>query len=478
VEAPRTDLPVVPGIDDLVEIGSGGAGVVYRGVQVALDRVVAVKVVRAAGTAEEALRRWRREVTAMARLSSQPNIVAVYDGGVTDGGLPYLVMPYVTGGSLDERLHATGRMAAAEVVAMGRKLAGALAAAHAAGVLHRDVKPANVLLGDDGEPQLADFGIAQLADATATMTVGVRATVSYAAPEVLSGRPASPASDVYGLAATLHACLTGAPPHPAREGEPLVAHALRVVAEPPADLRSSGVEPALAEVLERAMAKDPADRTPSAAALAADLERLAGEPPPAPPVAAPTTVLSPVATTTATVGAAPQRAAPAPPSSRPWLIGALVVLLVGLVAGLVLALGGDDDEPPPVAAGDPSVATTATPEGSTATEAPATTAVAVARTSDDLQVAATGYLEALQRGDLEGAYAMTTAGFQAAQPFDGYVEFWSGFGEIAVEGEPAVDEATGTVVVRLRLDGSTESYALELVAGDGGGLLVDGPRPR
>lgn len=471
MEASRTDLPVVPGIDDLVEIGSGGAGVVYRGVQVALDRVVAVKVVRAAGTPEESLRRWRREVTAMARLSSQPNIVAVYDGGVTDGGLPYLVMPYVTGGTLDERLRATGPMAATEVVAMGRELAGALAAAHAAGVLHRDVKPANVLLGDHGEPQLADFGIAQLADATATMTVGVRATVSYAAPEVLSGRPASPASDVYGLAATLHACLTGAPPHEVREGEPLVSHALRVVAEPPVDLRSTGVDPALAEVLERAMAKDPAHRTASAEALAADLGRLAGDRAPA---VAPTSVLPPVATTAIAATAAPQRAAPA----RPWLVPALVVVLVGLVAGLVLALGGDGEEDPPATAGDPAATTTAAPEATTATDAPATTPSSAAGASDDLRLAATGYLEALQRGDLEGAYAMTTAGFRAAQPFDGYVEFWGGFGEIVVEGEPAVDEATGTVTVRLRLDGSTESYALELVAGDGGELLVDGPRPR
>jgi hypothetical protein len=466
-----------------VEIGRGGTGVVYRGRQSELLRDVAVKVVFSTGAPEEALRRWRREVTAMARLSNHPNIVAVFDGGVTDDGLPYLVMPLVPGGTLSDRLRSSGPFTPVEVVAIGTKLAGALGAAHDAGVLHRDVKPANVLMSPYEEPQLTDFGIARLLDTTATMTSSVHATVTYAAPEVLAGQPATEASDVYSLGATLHTCLTNAAPYTARPGESVVSLALRVISEPAPDLRSASSHPGLVEVIELAMAKEPAERIPTAAELARRLAHALSSPAPreredAPPRPAPVPVQT----------SAPTRVMPASPRNparRPWAIvaGAAAVVLGALVVAAILLGRGGEGDTPEVAPVTPVAEAPAEPTSPAARGAPSTPSTTAESepppaTEDALGDAARTYFEALGRGDVEGAYAMTTTGFQDAQPFDGYREFWGGFDRITVEGEPTVDDEQATVTVTLRLDGSREVYTLQFVRDEAGTLVVDGPRPR
>ncbi|MEJ7846116.1 MAG: serine/threonine-protein kinase, partial [Acidimicrobiales bacterium] len=271
-------LPTIEGVADLLAIGRGGFGTVYRGRQPHLDREVAVKVLDAHDADGIALQRFQREVGAMGRLSNHPNIVAVYDGGVTAEGHPYLVMPFVPGGSLGDLLRRDGPLAPDMVAAMGAKLAGALASTHAAGVLHRDVKPDNVLISPYGEPQLTDFGIARLADATTTAWQSVALTVHYAAPEVLGGEPASPASDVYALGATLHACLTGTPPFKGEPGEALMAVVGRIATQPAPDLRAAGIDDPLAAVVEAALAKDPADRIPTAEELRRRLEAVIATP--------------------------------------------------------------------------------------------------------------------------------------------------------------------------------------------------------
>lgn len=253
----------LPGITDLKAIGKGGFATVYQGWQPAFRRSVAVKIFDEQPGAS-ALVRLRKEIEAMGSLSGHPHVVPVYDADVVEGR-PYLVMPYLSGRSLQERL-AEGPLPVKDVVDLGVAMADALSAAHDSGLLHRDVKPGNILYTGYGDAQLSDFGIARFADSTLT-NGEVNATVSYAAPEVLSGQRATAAADVYGLGATLYAALTGAPPFAPRPHEAPMALALRVVQQQPRDLRESGVPSALARVVDKAMSKRPADRYASAAEL-------------------------------------------------------------------------------------------------------------------------------------------------------------------------------------------------------------------
>ncbi|MDQ3294620.1 MAG: serine/threonine protein kinase, partial [Actinomycetota bacterium] len=186
--------PAVPGIEELEPIGRGGFATVYRGWQAELNRPVAVKVLDATAMDAGAAARFRREVMAMGALSDHPHVVPVYTVGSVGDRL-YLVMPFLEGSLADELT--AGPLAPDAVVELGLGLADALAAAHRSGVLHRDVKPANVLRSAYGTAKLSDFGVARFVDNTNTNRGQLMATVAYAAPEVLSGEPASEASDVY-----------------------------------------------------------------------------------------------------------------------------------------------------------------------------------------------------------------------------------------------------------------------------------------
>ncbi|MBY8862005.1 protein kinase [Nocardia sp. CA2R105] len=254
------------------EIGRGGFGVVYRCDQIALDRTVAVKVLTA-DLGEENRERFVREQRAMGRLTGQPNILDVLQVGTTSSGLPYLVMPYYPQGSLDARIRGHGPLSAAEALRVGVKLAGALETAHRLGILHRDVKPANVLISDYGEPALADFGIARIPGGFHTATDTVTGSPAFTAPEVLAGEEPTPAADVYGLGATLFAALTGHAAFERRSGERVVAQFLRIATQPTPNLREQGIDEDLAQVIEHAMGRSPEQR-PSAAALGERLQQL------------------------------------------------------------------------------------------------------------------------------------------------------------------------------------------------------------
>lgn len=273
-ERPSADLGI-EGITDAVRIGAGGYGTVYRARQEAFDRTVAVKVLRAPAFDEEVRRRFDRECRALGSLSGHPHIVAVHASGVAASGLCYLVLEYLPGGTLAQRMAASGPLPAAEVAGIGVKLAGALASAHAAGVLHRDLKPENILVSAYGEPQLVDFGVAHVEGGSVTQSGAITGTLAHAAPEVLSGERGLEAADVYSLASTLYALLAGQAPF-VRSGEvaffPLMA---RVLTEPPPDLRARGVPAELWQTLEQALVKDPAKRTASASALAGGLRAAA-----------------------------------------------------------------------------------------------------------------------------------------------------------------------------------------------------------
>lgn len=266
---PRT--PDIPGLTDLVPIGQGGNGVVYRATQAQLRRVVAVKLL-AARLDDASAQRFAREGQALGIVSGHPNIVPVYTADTTADGTPYLVMLLCENGSLSDRVEQRGPMSVPAVIDLGIRMCGALQTAHDAGLLHRDIKPGNILFDSYDVPRLADFGQARLADANLTKTGDVVATPGYAAPEVLTGERATVRSDVYSLATTLMAALLGHGPFSRDTDENVAATLLRVLQEPPPDLRRIGVPPQLAAELERAMDKTPGRRQMSAGELGRRLQ--------------------------------------------------------------------------------------------------------------------------------------------------------------------------------------------------------------
>ncbi len=264
------------GFTDAVEVGRGGFGVVFRCTQEALNRTVAVKLLH---TDLDTVSRERffREGRAMGGLSGHPNVVDVLQVGVTHSGRPYIVMPFQSLDSLAVRVRREGPLPWEEATRLGVRLAGALESAHRVGTLHRDVKPANILLSDYGEAQITDFGIARIEGGFETATGAFTGSLSYSAPEVLNGRPPTPQSDIYGLAAALFSVIAGRAAFERREGEEIIAQFLRITGQPIPDLRGHGVPDELCAVLEHAMAKDPADRPVSAEAFGRQLQRVQHE---------------------------------------------------------------------------------------------------------------------------------------------------------------------------------------------------------
>jgi ATP/maltotriose-dependent transcriptional regulator MalT len=261
------------GYHDAEPVGRGGFGVVYRCNEPSLDRVVAIKVL-SSDQDDLDVAHFEREQRAMGRVSGHPNIVPVLHSGLTFTGRPYIVMPYHKRDTLGSWIKRHGPLAAGEALTVGVRLSGALETAHRAGVLHRDVKPTNVLLSAYGEPQLCDFGIARIAGSRETANVIV-GSPPYIAPELFQGRPVSVAADVYSLAATVFALVNGEPPFPFRQGENPVAFARRVLEGPVPDLRAKGVPDPICSALELGLSIDPA-RRPSSAAAFGELLRAAG----------------------------------------------------------------------------------------------------------------------------------------------------------------------------------------------------------
>jgi serine/threonine protein kinase len=227
-------------------IGFGGMAVVYRAEQVSLGRPVALKVLSPQLSSDEAFReRFRREGKHAAALD-HPNIVAVYDSGESEGRL-YLAMRLVEGTTLGERMHERG-LSAQDTIDILRQIARALDVAHDARLVHRDVKPQNILLAEDGHPYLADFGVAKGPQTHGlTATGGFVGSLNYAAPEQILGHPATAAGDVYALTAVLYQCLTGQVPYP-RETDAGVMHA-HLNEPPPRLLGADPIEAKVSQVI-------------------------------------------------------------------------------------------------------------------------------------------------------------------------------------------------------------------------------------
>ncbi|MGW5112256.1 protein kinase domain-containing protein [Nocardia sp. NPDC004123] len=265
VSEPVAEELAAAGFEDVEEIGRGGFGVVFRCTQPELDRMVAVKILTAELDAENR-GRFLREQRAMGRLTGHPNIVTMLQAGTTASGRPFLVMPYHPLGSLDARIRGQGPLPVETVLWIGVKIAGALESAHRLGIVHRDVKPGNILLTDYGEPALTDFGIARIAGGFQTAAGTLAGSPAFTAPEVLEGETPTPAADVYGLGATLFCALTGHAAFERRSGENVVTQFLRITTQPMPDLREYGVVEGVATVVATAMSRDPRER-PSAATL-------------------------------------------------------------------------------------------------------------------------------------------------------------------------------------------------------------------
>ncbi|HVV75136.1 MAG TPA: protein kinase [Mycobacteriales bacterium] len=264
---PSSAVPVIPGYDQLVQIGRGGFSTVYRAHELAFNRAVALKVIDASDITADTQSRFERECQAIGALSGHPHIVTVFAAGLTTDGRPYIAMDLMENGSLADRLKQSGPLSPAEAARIGLDLLDAVGAAHDSGVLHRDIKPANVLISRFGTAQLGDFGISTVPGGYQTTTGNISATLGYAAPEVIDGERATPESDLYSLAATLASLLTGELPFARQSGEAMGAWLKRLLVDPPPDLTTVGASPQFAAVIQQAMQKTPANRFGSAAAF-------------------------------------------------------------------------------------------------------------------------------------------------------------------------------------------------------------------
>lgn len=324
------------------EIGRGGMATVYRAYDPRVKREVAIKLLPREFDHDPTFRaRFEREAQTIAGLEHSA-IVPVHDFG-KDAGQSYLVMRYMPGGSLSDRI-SKGPLDASDIAAIMRRIGAALDSAHSQGIIHRDVKPGNILFDRHGDAYLSDFGIVKLADPTAQLSgSGVVGTPAYMAPEMSKPDGLTPLVDVYGLAVTLYEMLTGKPPFKAPTPLGLLmAH----MNEPIPDIRAArrDLPDALQEVIERGLAKDPRQRTQSAGALADDLTTaLAGELPitsqgtkPTAKVGTPPTDDQPAWTVPiATPSPAGRRALPI------WArIGAGATVLILVIGGIVL-FGGN-----------------------------------------------------------------------------------------------------------------------------------------
>ncbi|HEX6354118.1 serine/threonine-protein kinase [Actinophytocola sp.] len=459
---------VIAGRYRLVEkLGSGGMGVVWRAHDERLRRTVAVKRVHVPAElttpqGEEMVRRTMREGRIAARLH-HPQLITVYDV-VEDSGQPYLIMEYFPATSLADR----GTLPYAEVARIGAEAAAALTAAHEAGVVHRDVKPANVLVGEDDTVKITDFGISRVVeDLTLTATSTFAGTPAYLAPEVAKGGDASFASDVYSLGATLYTAIEGTPPagHDSNPMKMLFKAASGEITPP----TKAGP---LTDTLMWLLDADPAKRPTMAEARDA-LAALHETPEAAPPPVAVIPVV-PAPTPTAVTPAAPPPPPAEPAKRRRNVALAAGLLAVAVVAALVTMLvntGGTpegnaaqptrttatNDEPTSEPSSDAPTTSPSPPPTTTTAEPTTTTAPNPPPAPPPPQTAATPLAAineyyALMPGNRDQAWTRLTPKFQAspAGGRSGYESYWSGVRSISAT--DTVQTGENTVEVTLRYE--------------------------
>jgi serine/threonine protein kinase len=473
------------------EIGRGGMGSVWLGRDEVLGRLVAIKRVGAmpVGSSPDLVRA-EREARIAARVN-HPHVVAIFDL-VHEGDEKWLVMEYVEGRTLAEMIRARGRLTPAEAAPLLAQAAEALSAAHQAGVVHRDVKPSNILVTPAGVVKLSDFGIARAeADASLTATGLVTGSPAYIAPEVASGRVASGASDVWSLGATAYHALSGQPPYDV--GDNLLGALYRIVHEEPPRLEHGGW---LGPLVSATMTRDPALRW-SMDEVSAFLRTEGRHPGPSSPARAPARAPAPAPPPPPLVGGPPQQgpgddqstqvlsvaapvpgAAPppaAPPRRRgrgrppvvPLVLGAGALVLV-VVIGWLLLNGDNDPQENQAADRSPSA-----PPSSPATRQPTPK-----HTSEAMEEFVADYLTTAASNPSAG-YRLLTPQYQAESGgFAGYEGFWGDVSNVRIQSiEADVDTLSVTYSYSYNLRGSgsrSDTVRMQLQPnGDNGYLIAD-----
>jgi serine/threonine protein kinase len=502
-----------------------------------LGRQVAIKqVLTAAGVSAEESDQQRQRALREGRIAarlSHPHAISVYDVAL-ESGQPWLVMEYLPSRSLAQVLSEDGVLRVDQVAQIGAQVADALAATHAAGIVHRDVKPANVLIGEGGRVEglvkITDFGISHASgDVTLTQTGQITGTPAFLAPEVAQGHPMTEASDVFSLGAMLYTCIEGHPPFGMEENALAMLH--KVAGGQILPPRRAG---SLTEPLTRMLAPDPADRPEmpevrdALAKLAAgsdgdtttvllartdvgsgtpgrertssfSLADAAPTPMPVPaPAPAPVRVPAgaPAASAPPTRTDTRERGTAGPGRRRGravWVLAGLVAaVLAGLIVFWAVALNDDPADADAAPTASPTAAETTAGSDEPTSESPPSTSESPSSTSEsptpspsespaaaDPAQAVTEFFSLLP-GDLTAAHELTSPDFQAEFPLDRFSGFWDDFADVQVDNVVAQDDTTALVdITYVRPDGSstTERHAIAFVEGEGGRLLLDRDTP-
>jgi len=479
-------------------VGAGAMGAVWRGTDELLNRTVAVKELIAATTisghgsdaAEESRQRLLREGRIGARLQ-HAHVISMFDVVVHDDR-PWLVMEYLPSRSLAVVLGEKGPMTPKDAAEIGRQVADGLSAAHAAGVVHRDIKPGNILLAEDGTAKISDFGVSRAVDdVQLTRTGMIAGTPAFLAPEVARGQEPTAASDVFALGATLYAAVEGEPPFGLDDNAYALLHKVAT-----GQIRPPQQAGALTALLMRLLSNEPTDRPtaaqardalgliaaggtaqglaatapittsvlPAAAAAAAPRTRGPGTLPDLPPVAPP---------------AAPRAAEEKPRRRRllPVLIAVLALLVVGggVLIGALRANSGEQQDPvvaAPTSSQEPAPTTTTAPP--TTTSRPPTTTTTPPASGEAVSFVQSYY--ALLPGDPDSAFALLSSQAQAASGgIDSYRNFYGGLSGVTVQNARETGENQVSATIQFtRRDGSTSSepYTFRVGTGADGAQII------
>ncbi|MFC9895675.1 serine/threonine-protein kinase [Nocardia sp. NPDC127579] len=496
-------------------IGTGAMGVVWRATDVRLRRTVAVKqLILAPGlsrsAALEAKLRAMREGRIAARLH-HPNAITVFDVAEEDGQ-PWLVMEYMNAPSLAAKLSGKQTLPPGEVARIGAQAAAALSAAHEAGIMHRDVKPANLLVADDGTVKITDFGISRaVGDVTVTATGFLAGTPAYLAPEVARGENPEPSSDVFALGSTLYAAVEGAPPFGEGDNPLAVLHSV-ARGEIPAPKNAGALAPVLLRLLAPVIDARPTMREAREAleavaagrvpALAAPVSTKVM---PAPGADATTVLAAPeeqgatefIPAPTPTLPAPPRSSAPSGRGPNKQTLALIAVAAVAVVLAVILLTRNDGSQTPPVAQSSTTAEPTATsvagvpgqPRSSTTTTAPpstttttvpptTTTTLAGPPTSEQIAQFVYGYYGQLP-GNSQAAWSQLSAGYQASTGgYAEYVRFWQQFSSVRASDVVVTGDRAVATITYVHTNGRVESERrwFQVVAEGGRPVIVNSQR--